>query len=95
MANYMVIFLLTSHYTATQRIKYIKSQNESLAEEFAHLKEMDEKLKLILSSKNMELEELFSAIAVPCDHFLLECFISSKVAEMGKEMPCCYCVSIF
>ena len=96
MANYMVIFLLNSHYSATQTLKYIKSRSDlDLKNMFDPMKEMDESLKLILSSKNMELEELFSAIAVPCNHFLFHCFISSKEAEMGKEMPCCHFVRTF
>ena len=88
MANYILIFLMNSHYSATQKIKNYLARNETLKSLLDRQEEIDTKIKLILSSNNMELEELFSAIAIPYNEFVPSCFISSKEAEMGPAALC-------
>ena len=92
MANYMLISLLRSHYSIENYVFYA-----TMYESLKRMKEKDEQLTLILSSNNMELEELFSAIAIPCNNFIANCFIASDEAEMGKGMGkiCCRLVRTF
>ena len=86
MANYMTILLMSTGATMQKMNDYL-TQNETadnITAELDKWMKWDEELKLILSSNNMDIEELFLATAVPCDRRLLHCYIASEL-----QYDCC------
>ena len=63
--------------------------NDTMKKQIDYWSTLDEELKSVLQVNNMDLEDLFLAVAVQCDgHFI--CIIASV-----RQYDCCHLVRVF